>query len=96
MLDEQAEQRSQMVQKKDIGIYKLNFVFSKRDKKKLFQLDFFFNFSTKRVSPPTLKIQLISRGGETSILRQGTYIQFESSQQMNGVFIAVILREVFP
>jgi hypothetical protein len=29
------------------------------------------------------------------ILRQGIFIQFESSQKMNGVFIALLLREVF-
>jgi len=28
------------------------------------------------------------------ILRQGVFIQFESSQKMNGVFVALLLRDV--
>jgi hypothetical protein len=47
-----------------------------------------------RISPPVLPIQFGIRNEQMSILRHGTFIQFESSQKMNGVFVAVLLREV--
>jgi hypothetical protein len=47
-----------------------------------------------RISPPVLPIQFGVRNEHMAILRQGTFIQFESSQKMNGVFVAVLLREV--
>ena len=47
-----------------------------------------------RVSPPILQIQLGLRHEQMPVLRQGTFIQFESSQKMNGVFVALLLREV--
>ncbi|CAF1409652.1 unnamed protein product [Adineta ricciae] len=46
-----------------------------------------------KISPPVLPIQFGIRNEHTSILRHGTFIQFESSQKMNGVFVAVLLRE---
>ena len=47
-----------------------------------------------RVSPPVLPIQFGIRNELMPILRQGIFIQFESSQKMNGVFVALLLREV--
>ncbi|CAF4888006.1 unnamed protein product [Rotaria socialis] len=47
----------------------------------------------KLVSPPVLPIQFGTRNEQMPILRQGTFIQFESSQKMNGVFVALLLRE---
>ncbi|CAF4494503.1 unnamed protein product [Rotaria socialis] len=46
-----------------------------------------------KVSPPVLPIQFGTRNEQMPILRQGTFIQFESSQKMNGVFVALLLRE---
>ncbi|UJR27109.1 hypothetical protein I4U23_008408 [Adineta vaga] len=46
-----------------------------------------------KISPPVLPIQFGFRNEHMSILRHGTFIQFESSQKMNGVFVAVLLRE---
>ncbi len=48
----------------------------------------------KRVSPPVLPIQFGIRNEQMPILRQGIFIQFESSQKMNGVFVALLLRDV--
>ena len=59
-----------------------------KDVKEVIKLD------TCRISPPVLPIQFGIRNEHTSILRHGTFIQFESSQKMNGVFVAVLLREV--
>ena len=47
-----------------------------------------------RISPPVLPIQFGPRTEQTPILRQGTFLQFESSQKMNGVFVALLLRDV--
>ena len=47
-----------------------------------------------RVSPPVLPIQMGARNETMPILRQGVFMQFESSQKMNGVFLALLLREV--
>jgi hypothetical protein len=50
--------------------------------------------SSFRVSPPVLPIQFGTRHEQMPVLRQGTFIQFESSQKMNGIFLALLLREV--
>ena len=50
--------------------------------------------SSFRVSPPVLPIQFGTRHEQMPVLRQGTFIQFESSQRMNGIFVALLLREV--
>ncbi|CAF0914061.1 unnamed protein product [Adineta steineri] len=46
-----------------------------------------------KISPPVLPIQFGGRNEHMSVLRQGIFIQFESSQKMNGVFVAVLIRE---
>ncbi|CAF1229551.1 unnamed protein product [Rotaria sordida] len=46
-----------------------------------------------KVSPPVLPIQFGIRNEQVPVLRQGTFIQFESTQKMNGVFVALLLRE---
>ncbi|CAF1048343.1 unnamed protein product [Rotaria sp. Silwood1] len=46
-----------------------------------------------KVAPPVLPIQFGTRNEQMPILRQGIFIQFESSQKMNGVFVALLLRE---
>jgi hypothetical protein len=67
-LNEQNESRSQQLQRKELGSYK--------------------------VSPPVLPIQFGIRNEQMPVLRQGMFMQFESSQKMNGVFVTVILRDV--
>jgi hypothetical protein len=47
-----------------------------------------------RVSPPVLPIQFGYRQEQMPIIRQGIFMQFEPSQKMNGVFIALLLRQV--
>ncbi len=67
---------------------------------KKFNLSFFFfvdktnDICFKRVSPPVLPIQFGIRNEQMPILRQGIFVQFESSQKMNGVFVALLLRDV--
>jgi len=51
------------------------------------------SINSLRVSPPILPIQYGIRHEQMPVLRQGIFIQFESSQKMNGVFVALLLRE---
>ncbi|CAF4399414.1 unnamed protein product [Rotaria sp. Silwood2] len=51
------------------------------------------DIGTYKVSPPVLPIQFGTRNEQMPILRQGIFMQFESSQKMNGVFVALLLRE---